>query len=372
MKNNNDQEFLDSRQISTDLNIDNIDSEAEDYRSTPSEFNITSYPADFTLEILVSKLQSEEILIPDFQRQFVWKQPQASRLIESFLAGLPVPPIFLYKEYSSNRFLLIDGQQRLKTVKYFFEGMFGEESKGKRKIFRLNSLSSQSSWYSKSFETLDEKDKRELLNRVLRAIIIQQIDPKDDSSIYHIFERLNTGGTFLNNQEIRNCLYYGDFNTLVRDNLNIDPNYRKILGKESKDPRLLDEELIIRFFSLLDVNTYNKPLKDHLSRFMNNFRSPGFEKLDEFSSLFTKTCATVIQHLGPKPFHIHKGINVAAFDCVMVAFAHNLKREIPLEIVSRYKNLIETLIQRNLITASTTDKEVILQRFQLAQEVLFE
>src|SRR5712691_12903303 len=81
-----------------DIEFERITSEEEDYESAPSTYEINTYPADFTLEILHKKWKDKEIEIPDFQRQFVWKQVQSSKLIESFLIGLPVPSIFLYTE----------------------------------------------------------------------------------------------------------------------------------------------------------------------------------------------------------------------------------------------------------------------------------
>ncbi|MBK8291795.1 MAG: DUF262 domain-containing protein [Flammeovirgaceae bacterium] len=359
------------RKSETELDVELIYSEEEDYNSSPSDYKITTYPADFTLEILAKKLEDKEIIVPNFQRQFVWKQAQATKLIESFLVGLPVPPIFLYKEIKSNKFLLIDGQQRLKSTKYFLDGYFGEEVKGKKVIFRLSSLNTDSKWYNKTYEELDERDQQDFKNRVLRAVIIQQLDPEDDSSIYHIFERLNTGGTFLNNQEIRNCIYYGAFNDLIRLNLNFDENYRKILGRAHPDQRMVDQELILRFFTMLDVSKYQKPLKDHMSRFMRLNRNPSDENLSKMESIFKRTCEKIAKNLGEKPFHLKRGLNAATFDCVMVAFANNLDKH-PKDIIERYNKLVTHLNDNNLNTSSTTDLETVSKRFSKAVEMLFQ
>jgi hypothetical protein len=112
-------EFERANWTPTDLELEPITSEDEDYESAPPDYQISTYPADFTLEVLHQKWKSDEILIPDFQRKFVWKQVQASKLIESFLVGLPVPAVFLYSEWKSQKFLVIDGQQRLKSIFYF-------------------------------------------------------------------------------------------------------------------------------------------------------------------------------------------------------------------------------------------------------------
>src|SRR5438093_7566497 len=111
----------------SDIELEEIPSETEDAESTPETFEIATYPADFILEVLDKKWKAGEIEIPPFQRQFVWKLPQAARLIESFMMGLPVPQIFLYTG-EDQKLLVIDGQQRLRSVSYFFEGYFGEAS----------------------------------------------------------------------------------------------------------------------------------------------------------------------------------------------------------------------------------------------------
>jgi uncharacterized protein with ParB-like and HNH nuclease domain len=100
--------------------------------------------------------KDKSIIIPDFQRDYVWSINQASLLIESFLIGLPVPQVFFYVD-GDNRNLVIDGQQRLLTVFYYFEGFFGKENeKGKRQVFRLLGLNEKNPFHNKTFEQLDE------------------------------------------------------------------------------------------------------------------------------------------------------------------------------------------------------------------------
>jgi len=229
-----------------DIEFERIKSEEEDAESAPPDYQINTYPADFTLEVLYQKWLAGDIEIPKFQRQFVWKQNQASKLIESFLIGLPVPAVFLYTERLSQRFLVIDGQQRLRSVFYFLEGYFGEKKNGQREVFGLTGLSEKSKYYRKEFKELESPDQRKFHNSVLRSFIVQQLNPDDnDTSMFHVFERLNTGGTLLANQEIRNCVYRGNFRELLQE-LNGLPDWRVILGKEASDSRQRDIELILR------------------------------------------------------------------------------------------------------------------------------
>ena len=254
--------------------IESIASEKDDQETSPASYEVVTYPADFTLEVLVGKLkgqgnQAPEIQIPGFQRKFVWTQVQASKLIESFLLGLPVPPIFMYTD-KDNLQMVVDGQQRLRSIGYFFEGYFGPEDRGRRPVFRLVGLNEKSPYLGKTCKELEETDPsvyRKLKDGVLRAFIIKQLNPKDNTSVFHVFERLNTGGTLLKGQEIRNCVYAGELNDLLND-LNSNSSWREIFGK-NKDKRQRDIELILRFLALLhDSKHYEKPMKDFLSEFM--------------------------------------------------------------------------------------------------------
>lgn len=154
----------------TDLELEPVSSEEEDYASSPADYRITTYPADFTLETLHYKWRDGEIIIPEFQRgfvwkpaqsrhpefqrAFVWKPDQSSRLIESFLVGLPVPPVYFYTERRSSNYLVIDGQQRLKSIFYFLEGRFGDDTPVTKKEFRLTGLNPNSRFQGRTFSDL--------------------------------------------------------------------------------------------------------------------------------------------------------------------------------------------------------------------------
>ena len=121
----------------SDVDFEDSAAEIEDRQSSPPQYEIATYPADFTLEVLRSKWDSGELKIPDFQRGFFWSQVQASKLIESFLVGLTVPSIFLYNERGREHLLVVDGLQRLGSVFYSFDVLFGQERRGPRHGFRL-------------------------------------------------------------------------------------------------------------------------------------------------------------------------------------------------------------------------------------------
>lgn len=279
-------------------------------QETLVKYDITTYPSDFTLSGLHDMWKKNKITIPDYQREFVWNIKQSSLLIESFLIGLPVPPIFFYVD-ENNLNLVIDGQQRLLSIFYFFEGYFGKENeKGKRQIFRLTGLNPKNPFYNKRYEDLEDRDKMKIEGSVLRAINVKQLAPKDQStSVYHIFERLNTGGTPLKPQEIRNCVYRGDFLKKLRL-LNTNNEWREIIGKRLVDKHQNDVELILRAFGLsYHLNEYDKPMKEFLNRVAKKYQEGDSEKITVFEENFPKATKIIATSLRKNSYLIQKSRN---------------------------------------------------------------
>lgn len=167
----------------------------------PFSYAITAYGADYTVDGLVKRLRDDAIIVPvfgseeahgknmrdSFQRQYVWKKQQADRFVESLLLGLPVPGIFLVKE-DDGRLLVLDGHQRLVTLKRFY----AKDWEGA--AFTLDSV--QARYANKTYDDLDPSDRRRLDDSIIHATIVRQDEPSEDrSSIYLVFERLNSGGT---------------------------------------------------------------------------------------------------------------------------------------------------------------------------------
>ena len=350
------------------VDIEQIASEAEDAQvdDQSTEYDILVYPSDFTLQGLYDKWISSSIRLPEFQRKYIWDKQKASRLIESFLLGLPVPSIFLYQERDTAHQLVIDGHQRLFSVFYYFKGEFSNGTP-----FRLTRDIHQR-WQNRSFEELEGQDKLKLQDSVLRATVVRQLHPNDDTSIFHIFERLNTANTPLTSQEIRNCIYHGNFNKLLNELNECIPSWRKIVGKENPDARRRDVELILRILALSqEGQKYKKPMKDFLNAFMNRNRILSDSELAEYRNLFRNVTDKIVEHLGSKPFHILSGLNASVLDSVNVAFTKHLD-DIPNDIAQRYKLLIENLEFRSKTTSGTTDVKIVHERIKIAERILFD
>lgn len=274
-------------------------------------YDVTASPNDFNLVTLGSFIDRGAVVIPGFQRHFVWDMSRASRLIESLILGLPVPQLFLYEE-SRNRFLVIDGQQRLMSVYYFIKRRFPRpEHRHKlrtvfdehRRIpddvlnddqyfrpFRLH-LSGRFSDGSSRFHGLDydslEEYRPQFDLRPLRSIIVKQVSPSDDdSSIFEIFNRLNTGGMNLRPQEIRTSMYHSDFYAML-DDVNVEPRWRAFLGTPEPDHHLKDVEVLLRGFAMLvDGGAYAPSMLRFLNRFSRKCRAHDSGRNEYLKELF--------------------------------------------------------------------------------------
>ncbi len=354
------------------LQTETLDVEREDEQDNEVlvEYDITTYPSDFTLSGLAKMWKDGDITIPDYQREFVWTIKQSTLLIESFLIGLPVPPVFFYID-EDNKNLVVDGQQRLLSIFFYLEGYFGNENeKGKRQIFRLTGLNPKNPFYNKRFIDLDERDRRKLETSVLRAINIRQLAPKDQStSVYHIFERLNTGGTPLKPQEIRNCVFRGDFLNKLRE-LNENKSWRNILGKKLIDKHQNDVELLLRAFGLCHhLEEYEKPMKEFLSKVAKRYQNITTGKVEKFVTDFEKATKVIEEKLRPKPFSVRGPLNTSLFDSIFCTIVNNV-RHLPIDLSDRYEKLLMDEKFIEYTTLATTDEKILKERFEYVKEHL--
>lgn len=363
-----------------DANIEEITSEIEDDYSDDSLFNISSWGADLSFRELISMYEDDELVKPELQRKYVWDRTEASRFIESILLGLPVPSIFLAQAGSQK--LIVDGYQRIMTVyDYVKRGIFSSDGKA----FKLsNSEKINRRWRNKSFLELSTDDQRKIRSTTIHAIVFEQKRPEnDDTSLYQIFERINTSGRSLTPQEIRNCVYQGSFNTLLFD-LNENEVWRKLFGSSTPDSRMRDIEYILRFFAMKTdevLNSHGKQisLKKTLNTFMDTHKNDNEEVLARFRAEFNATLCLVHDCLGENAFrNCSKGgfsnkFHPAIFDAVMVsAFLATQKGHSANKIsTEQHKSLLEDDDFKEAISKRTTNVENIQKRIYLAGKILF-
>lgn len=326
-------------------------------------YEITSYGADYPVDSLVKRLKKGSIFVPPFQRRFVWNKEEASKFIESLLLGLPVPGIFMSQEKEEKKLLIVDGQQRLLTLKYFYDKLFKDGT-----VFKLVNV--QKDLEGKTYDDLDVPDQNRLDDSIIHSTVIKQDEPDDgDSSIYQIFERINSGGRPLSPQEIRACIYYGRYNELLSNLAVANKDWRNVIGGNHND-RLKEEELILRYFSLLlEMTNYKKPMKGFLNNCMANNRDLEKYPEKELLSLFEPTILFINSALGSKAFRVQRGIHSAVFDSVMIATTIRLKSGAINSVsnyVETYNKLLSNTLYKKYYTSGTSDENSVEKRIEIA------
>lgn len=333
-------------------------SEEEAY--PPLKYEIVNYPADITLKGYLDQWRGGQLKIPPFQRDYVWDVKKASKLIESLFLGLPVPGVFLFKPKDSTEFQIVDGQQRIMSIIKFQEEKFDEKS-----IFRLKGVQPQ--YEDKRFADLTPEAKFKFETTVLRATIIQQLSPDDDTSVYQIFERLNTGGVNLNPMEIRQSVSFGPFVDLLKE-LNQDPDWMEIIGKKKADKRLRDVELILRIMALYQCrDRYEKPMKAFLNKYME-FKRKNNEDYEDLKGVFAWTAEIITENLGSKPFHLRGRLNYGVLDSVFYALM--LAPEDISDVKKKFDALLEDKEYIQAVSFNTSDASVIDVRLDKAAQYL--
>ena len=225
----------------------------------------------------------------------MWDKRRASRLIESFLINLPVPVIYLAQNIEGN-YEVIDGLQRLTSVFDFFANKY-----------ELRGLEIKKDLNGYEFQELSNILQRILKNSTLRTFELSRETPKD--LMFLIFERLNTGGISLNEMEIRNCLYRGKMNDLIKE-LAQFKEFKLCVNQKNIHRRMKDRALILRFLAFYQM-TYTKArrgLKAFFNEFCETYKDPTERKLDEFHNQFKKAIKAAFSIFGTNGFRLRHSL----------------------------------------------------------------
>lgn len=364
--------------------VEVISDENEDAYSNDDIYNITSWGADLSFRELITMYDEEELIKPELQRHYIWDKVEASRFVESLLLGLPVPSIFLANT-SEDQKLIVDGYQRIMTVYDFVKGIWSKDGR----VFRLsNSEKLNDRWRGKSFSELSSAEQRKLRSTTIHAIIFDQAKPEEgDTSLYQIFERINTGGRALGAQEIRNCVYQGSLNSLLIE-INADENWRFFVG-EDVDSRMRDMEFILRFLALNTDNIKNAPkgnisLKKLLNEYMGSASNNTEEAINHQREVFRSTIRFIREHIGDSAFFnivagepgkIRKRFYPTIFDSLMVATAiaiEELGTDIPtLNLEAKRLDVLQNEHFRKYTSEGTMQTDSIHGRVSLLLEGLY-
>jgi len=281
----------------------------------PAERKVVTQSYDLSVQTLADEWDAGSLYLPEIQREYVWDNRRASRLVESLLLNIPIPVLY-FAETDDAKWEIFDGHQRVLSVVRFLANEF-----------RLNGLPVLSELNGRRFHQLPDREQRFLKTRMMRAVVISA--DSHPSMKFEIFERLNTGAVILNAQELRNSIYRGGFNDLLRELVN-DENFRACIGTASPRRRMADEEFILRFFALrARLKEYRPPLKKFLNDYMHANQEPSKASLGNYRRLFSNTIENINTVFGPNAFKptdnngkaTERAPNRALFDAQMLAFS---------------------------------------------------
>ena len=340
----------------------------EDNNDIPKELRkINTQAYDKSVSDIVRMMEDGDInLNPEYQRNYVWDNTRASLLVESIILNVPIPVIYVSQE-SDDSWTVIDGLQRLYSLKRFFD-----------RDFKLSGLEILNELNKNDVKTLSPKALRILKNGLLRIIVIANDSHPEIK--YDVFMRLNRGSVKLTEQELRNCLYRGKLNDTLKI-LATNVNYLKLMNLKAPHIRMMDCELILRYITLSkkwnkdtdEIHGYKGRMKNLLNEFMYNNQNPDIKTLSEIIIDFEATVNKVISIYGDKAFRrlnedgeYDTPLNRSLMDILMLTskyFSFDLLEKNKSKINATLSQLIIHDVDfRNSITIATSDSKVIAYR----------
>lgn len=379
------------------------------------DIRIVTEQARYPLSTIVTMLDSGDYnLNPEFQRRRRWSRLKQSRLIESFIMNVPIPPIFLY-EVAYSQYEVMDGLQRLTAISEFYKDKF-----------TLTGLDQWPELNGMNYANLPDQVRRGIDRRYLSSIILLQETARDPSEADRlkqlVFERINSGGDKLEPQESRNALYNGPLNQLciklartdsfckmwgipteddlektstpVQDSLPFedpdladleDDSSLEILHGNALYRKMQDVELVLRFFAYRQLTDVEQGrLRDFLDAYLKEGNRMKTKVLDKLESLFRETSDFVYDVLGDRAFFLlrkkrngqwvwYERPTKVLYDPMMFAFSRYIdKNTVLIEKSGAIKEGLERLYQEkaDAFKGRSTNKEDILKRMKLIDDFL--
>lgn len=271
---------------------------------------------DISVKELISMVSESIIdIAPEYQRQFRWPADKQSALIESIFLGIPVPSLFMATN-PDGTWELIDGVQRLSSMIHFAGSEIGLQKIGLTENLKLTKLEKLTALNNKIFSELPSTVQLEFL---LKPIKITTLSDKSDLEVrFDLFERLNTGGIELTDQEIRSCVYRGRFNDFIQE-LAKDENYNSVVRlTKTQENDGTRQEFVLRFFAFLNnYQNFEHSVVDFLNGYMaaasKNFNYRQAE--DVFRETFRQLAAIpdgITRGRKNTPTNLYEGVAVGA------------------------------------------------------------
>ncbi len=318
---------------------------------------------------LVRMYKTDQLEIqPDFQRDIVWSKPSQTRFIDSLIKQLPIPSICISLDYKTNKRLVIDGLQRMQSIINFL-------TDNEWKLSKLIDIDEKISGKNVSIIKTKYPDIYERVENLTIPVTVLRCDYSKRSHmkyLFTIFHRLNTGGLKLNNQEIRNCIFNGKLNALLKEEVKYQ-NFRNLLDlQQDKTYRFNYEELILRFFAFYDnLEEYNGKLAVFLNEYMDKNKNPDDEFLASKRHLFERS----VDLLFIKILKSNKipNISKATIEGLLIGVAKNiekLEQQNQSVVADKYKDLrSDELFSIDSLKEGLSQKDKVINRLKRAEEI---
>ncbi|OYD43613.1 DUF262 domain-containing protein [Sphingobacterium cellulitidis] len=338
---------------------DNNDFEVEVLNIPAEKRKLITETYDFTVSTINDYINNQHIVIPNFQRGYVWNRTQASRLIESLIIQCPIPVVYL-SQNGDETLSVIDGNQRLTSISLFLNNGFP-----------LTGLSTYPELDGLTYNELDPRFQRHIINRTIRCIaILKETHPQIK---FDVFERLNTGSVRLNPQELRHGIYNGTLMTKIEELAKL-PLFKK-LTSTTNDNRMKGDELVLRYFTLFErYADYVKPMSVFLNKYAEENRLMAENKVDELAKNFIlnlNKCHSLYGDFAFKTFDESRKrlkANTALYEAQMLSMnslnptLEQIEAINKAEVIDQLEVLLGNADFYNTITKATTDKNVITKR----------
>ena len=337
---------------------------------------------DPTIESLYMKFTRQKLILqPDYQRKYVMKPQVASRLIESILLDIPLPIVY-FAEEEDGSWSVIDGQQRLTSIISFVQGKNLYDDKP----FKLTSLNVMTELNRKSFSDLSNEQQEKILNTAIRSFVIKK--ESNDDIKFEIFERLNTGSTPLNEDEIRNTDYRGKYMNLLKE-LEGNELFDKIVNKPNFKNRMLYKGMILRFFAFYEKTylNYKPSMKQFCNKHIKRFRNMDDEQISEYRQIFKDTISSIYSVFGENAFRrmmkeegtnnyiwAKTRINMALYDIQMYSFSRYDKEQLIRHADEIRDRMYDLMINNpdfiNAIEFKTSNTDMVNRRFRMWLDIM--
>lgn len=325
-------------------------------------------------DIISSVEDGSIILTPEYQRNYLWDNKKSSKLIESILLNIPIPVIYASEE-QSGKWNIVDGLQRLNTLKRFYNDEF-----------KLTGLEVLSELNGKRYSSLSDNLKSKIDRGDLSIILL--LDSSSPDIQYDIFMRLNTGAVQLNEQELRNCLYRGSLNDLIKNEMINNADFKALFNLNILHKRMIDVEIILRYLAFSEnyndelnvIENYDGRIKNIINNFMIKYQNADNNTLDRFKNKFYDNIKKCNEIFADKAFkkvnslgRFETRINRPLYETIMICFEKYSMEELIKNkgmILSETECLLKDVEFNDLISTATGNTTKTNKRIQMYSELL--